>query len=117
MTIEKVQAADGIVTEQEKSVEHTAQVLTKMNEFMESFVVSLENVENDVEAMNGERRQALSSIRTINDISQNTVESANTVSTALSHQIESANTLTGEAEGLQRHMQELKEAVESFILE
>ncbi len=114
--IDKVKTAEGIVALQEESAEHTAEVFASIHNFMEELVKNMQQVTEDVEEMNQERKIALSSIRTIHGLSEDTVQSANAVSRSLEQQIASAGSLEQEAKSLEENMRELEDAVASFKL-
>ncbi len=116
-TVVKVKEAQNIVAMQNKQVRDTVAVFEQMNTFMKQFIESLEMIASDMEEMNGDRKQALTSMREINEISSQNIEFIANISTSIEQQMAFAKKLSEEAVVLQQNMEELEGAITTFRLE
>ncbi len=116
-TVVKVKEAQNIVAMQNKQVQDTVAVFEQMNTFMKQFIESLEMIASDMEEMNGDRKQALTSMREINEISSQNIEFITNISTSIEQQMAFARKLSEEAVVLQQNMEELEGAITTFRLE
>lgn len=114
--ITKVKKSEEIVALQVESVANTAEVFQGIHSFMENLIQSMHQVNSDVEDMNRERKDALTSIHVIRELSKDTVQTANSASKLLEQQIQSAASMEEEAKNLELNMQELESAVANFKL-
>lgn len=114
--IEKVRSAEDIVALQVESVANTADVFRGIHTFMDNLILSMEQVNLNVEEMNRERKDALTSIRAIRELSEDTVQTTTKTGRLLEEQIQSAAAMEEEAKNLEENMLELESAVANFKL-
>lgn len=117
IAVDKVQEAQHIVEQQNVQVQSTSGVFVQMNTFINRFISNMESIVSDMEEMNVGRKQALQSMREINDISQGNVDFIANINSSLERQIETVQNLSSEAEMLRKHMAELEQSVAIFRVE
>ncbi len=116
-TADVVNSAEDIVDQQELTVTNTVEAFTKINDFIEKLVISVEEVGVSMNEMNAERKNALKGIRNIHSLSEKSVESTDMVKESLIGQVECAEGLNKTAEKLKKQMVLLEEATSTFKFE
>ncbi|MBO5473276.1 MAG: hypothetical protein J6A08_05770 [Lachnospiraceae bacterium] len=113
-TVKAVQTAEEIVNRQEATVANTEYSFRQISSFVDQFIQNISIVAASTKEMDSERKQVLSSMQNIQQLSQYSVASAEAVKVSLDTQIEASKELSRSEEELNRHMQELEEAISSF---
>ena len=115
--ISKVYDAEKIVDMQEGTVQNTADLFEEMNQFIAFSMNELSQIAERMENMNQGRKAAVGSMKNINEMSAQTVDSAELIGGAIDKQVQLSQTLAKESADLQKHMEELEEAIRNFKLE
>lgn len=114
--IEKVTEAGNISANQMVSAKKTIDAFNQINTLMNNLVTSMQSVSKDVDQMNLGRYETVEAIRGIGESSQHTVQAADEVNRFLEKQIESAESLQNETVKMQKNMEQLEEAIQTFKL-
>lgn len=114
--IEKVGEAGAISANQMGSAKKTIVAFDQMNSLVEELVDNMSKISKQMDEMNAERDETLRTIRDIGESSKSTVQATNEVNNFLEKQMESAESLKSETVKMQRNMEYLEEAIQTFKL-
>lgn len=115
--IDRVAAAENIVTMQEQSVHNTTEAFHNLNAFLENLASEMEELATEVDGMNTERKTTLHSIRSISELSDQLVKFSEQMNDSLTLQVEAASILTMEAGKMKENMTTLETVVNTFKVE
>ncbi|MBP3477236.1 MAG: hypothetical protein J6K48_13130 [Lachnospiraceae bacterium] len=113
-TVKAVQTAEEIVNKQETTVTNTEHAFQQISSFVDQFIQNISIVAASTKEMDTERKQVLSSMQNIQQLSKYSIASAEAVKVSLDTQIEASKELSRSEEELNHHMRELEEAISSF---
>ncbi len=113
-TAKSAKEAESIVNSQTKIVNTTIETFHSMNDGVESLIVNITEIGEDMMNMNGARESTLSAVESISAISEETLAASNTIDETLTVQEESVKGLEEASNILYGYAKELNEAVHKF---
>lgn len=113
-TSKSAKEAENIVNNQTEIVNNTIKTFHSMNEGVESLIVNINEIGDDMKNMNGARESTLSAVESISAISEETLAASNTIDETLTVQEVSVKGLEEASNILYGYAKELDEAVHKF---
>lgn len=116
-TIRYVEEAGGIMTKQEEAVSTAVATFRNINEYVRKLSEGINRIASQTDAMNASKNATMEAICSITAVIQENSASVCEMEGSISYQKEQIETLSGYAENLQHVSQELKDAINMFIIE
>lgn len=113
-TAKSAKEAENIVKNQTEIVNNTIKTFHSMNEGVESLIINITEIGDDMKNMNGARESTLNAVESISAISEETLAASNTIDETLTVQDESVKGLEDASNTLYGYAKALDEAINRF---
>lgn len=115
-TVEKAATTEAILNSQNKAVQSTIEIFSKIKTSMENLSVQVEQIMLRVTEMEDNKEQAINSIQNISAVSQETAASSEEVTASTQEQLASIDDLAIKADELQSAAEDLQKNISKFKL-